>query len=131
MFGDGLGDCHWRLVLIILLVLIAVIIDVTTHSEFDSVAQKVMVGLWSSMFLIFLILSLYVLGGDNTRGRKIGAIVMTVLIVLDFIWAAVLIGISSTELSTKEKSILYGRLVLLYSIPTIITIARLIELKNE
>jgi len=121
---------NWQLLFVILLVFVVIIIDVATKLKTDTDAQKAMVGLWAGMLGIFLILTLYTIGGQATKAKRNTQIVMLVFILLDLLWACVLLAISSPDLSGKEKGVLYGRLIVLYSIPIFLSVLRLLEINK-
>ena len=123
--GGGLMDWIKRrngiLIVTMLFIIVAIIIDVTTHSQVSSNSQKAMMGLWAIMIGLFFFFSIYVFGGEAgynkdkpSQSKWVFSIIMLVFIILDLIWACVLVSISENELSGKEKGILYGRMILLY-----------------
>ena len=124
--GGGLMDWIKRrngiLIVTMLFIIVAIIIDVTTHSQVSSKGQQAMMSLWALMIGLFFFLSIYVFGGEAgyksdkpSQSKWVFSIIMLIFIILDLIWACVLVAISENELSGKEKGILYGRLIVLYT----------------
>ena len=118
--GFDLKNRNWVLIITILLILVAIIIDVTTHSGTSSGGQKAMLGLWASMFGLYFIFIIIIFGGKSgyekpSKFKWVLNIIAIIFITLDLIWACVLVAISDNELSGKEKGILYGRLIVLYT----------------
>jgi hypothetical protein len=126
--GGAFSDVQWRLIIVILLVFVIVIIDVATKSETGSTAQIAMLSLWIIMLVIPFLGSIYTLGGKNTNAKRNTQIILLVFLVLDLIWACVLLAISSPDLSGKEQGVLFGRMIVLYSIPIILFSVRLYDI---
>lgn len=112
LFGGASKKPKWILVLTILLILIAIIIDITTHAKFNSTNQKAMVGVWSSLLGLYFLFAIVTLVFKESS--KILNILLMILTLLQLIFGAVLVGISDNELSGREQAILYGRLTTLY-----------------
>ena len=118
---NGGVECRNRnavLIVTILFILVAIIIDVAAHSQTSSTSQKAMTGLWAIMMGLYFIFVLIIFTRKETKHSKalwVLNIVATVFISLDLIWACVLVAISDNQLFGKEKSILYGRLIVLYT----------------
>ena len=81
-----------------------------------------MLGLWASMFGLYFLFAIIIFGGKSGYNEKkpskfkwVLNIIAIVFITLDLIWACVLVAISDNQLSGKEKGILYGRLIVLYT----------------
>ena len=115
--GVEYKDRNGILIVTILFILIAIIIDVATHSQTSSTSQKAMTGLWAIMMGLYFIFVLIIFTRKETKHSKalwVLNIVATVFISLDLIWACVLVAISENDLSTKEKGKLYGNMIVLY-----------------
>jgi len=104
----------WILILTILLILVAIIIDVSTHADFNTSAQKAMVGLWAGLLGLYFIAVIVAFGIGIGITNKILHYFLMVIILLQLIFGCVSIGISKTKLSNKEYGILYGRLITIY-----------------
>ena len=107
---------QWSVIVTVLFILVAIIIDVTTHFNRDTPAQQAMLGLWISMLVLYFFCACVVIkDNDGCKPNTKTNIAAIIFVVLDLIWACVLIAISKNDLSGKEKGILYGRIIVLYT----------------